>query len=384
MNYIIVIFLVLLSLFLYWRRKNLRIQKIIYPLFYIVLYPTRVGLGLMRKIGIKYKEITKFLGYCFIGIAFLGMLYAIINLFFSFYIVIKTPQPVVKLILPGTTIPGLGKISFSYWIISIFVLAFAHEFAHGVMAIAHKIKLKSSGFGFFSVIIPVIPLFFVEPDEEVMKKRQDVSQYSVFAAGPVTNIIVYIVFILIVTLILSPMLSAIATPEGISIQAINESYPSYTYFKEKTLINRVDNKTILNVEDFVNVIEDIKPNQTIVMGNENQTFNITTVSSPDNESKGFVGVTNFSNEYKFFNPIFGKAYMWTYNLFLFVAVLNLLVGLINLLPLGPIDGGRMVYLLFLRTMEDAEKAKKWWLRVSVATVLVLVVLFILPFILKWI
>jgi len=338
----------------------------------------------MQKIGTKYREITKFLGYCFIGIAFLGMLYAIINLIFSFYIVIKAPQPVVKLILPGTTIPGLGKISFSYWIISIFVLAFVHEFAHGVMAIAHKIKLKSSGFGFFSIIIPIIPAFFVEPDEKVLGKKEDVSQYSIFAAGPVTNIIVYVVFILIISLIMNPMLSAIGTPKGISLQSINESYPSYEYFKERTFIDRVGDKTILTVQDFVDSIEDIKPNQTIIMGNENQTFNIIAVSSPENMSKGFIGVTNFRNEYEFYNPVFGKFYIWLYNLFLFVAVLNLLVGLINLLPLGPIDGGRMIHLLFLRTMKNPDKAKKWWLRVSIATVLILVILFILPIILKWI
>jgi membrane-associated protease RseP (regulator of RpoE activity) len=384
MNYSIIIFLVLLSLFLLWKKKNLRIQKLIFPLFYVILYPTQVGLGLMRKIGTKYREIVKFFGYCFIGIAFLGMIYAIVNLIFSFYIVILEPQPVVKLILPGSTIPGVGKITFSYWLISIFVLAFVHEFAHGVVAIAHKIKLKSSGFGFFSIFIPIIPLFFVEPDEKVMKKKQDVSQYSVFAAGPVINIVFYFLFILIISLIMNPVLSAVAEPSGISVQAINESYPAYEHFQEKTFINKVDNVTITNAQEFVDAIEDIKPNQTILISNDNQIFNITTVSSPDEPEKGFIGVSNFSNEFSFFNKTFGKVFIWTYNLFMFIAVLNLLVGLINLLPLGPIDGGRMLYVFLLRITGSEEKAKKWWLRASVATILVLVILFVLPFILKWI
>jgi membrane-associated protease RseP (regulator of RpoE activity) len=381
--YSTVIFLVLLSLFLYWKRKSLRIQKIFFPFFYVLLYPTRIGLGLMQKIGERHRELIKFLGYCFIGVAFLGMLYAVVNLLFSFYVIVREPQPIVKLILPGSTIPGVGKITFSYWIISIFVLAFVHEFAHGVMAVANKIRLKSSGFGFFSVLIPVIPLFFVEPDEKVLRKSQDVQQYSIFAAGPVINILVYAALTLVIVFAVIPGLDAISNPKGITLQSINESYPSYEFFKESTFVDRVENKTVLSVQDFIDSIKDIKPNQTVTLGNQDRNFSIKAAASPDNSSKGFLGVTNFKNEFDFSNPAFGKAYLWFYNLLIFVAVLNLLVGLINLLPLGPIDGGRMVHVLFLRTMKDPRKAKKWWAIVSWMTILVLVLLFVLPNILKW-
>jgi membrane-associated protease RseP (regulator of RpoE activity) len=384
MSYSTVLFILLLSVFLYWKRKNLRIQKILFPVLYIVLYPTKIGLGLMQRIGTRYREIVKVLGYMFIGIAFLGMLYAIINLFLSFYIIFREPQPVVQLILPGSNIPGVGRISFSYWIISIFVLAFVHEFAHGAVAIAHKLKLKSSGFGFFSVIIPLIPLFFVEPDEKELRKKDDAAQYSVFAAGPVINISVYFALALVISLVMNPVLGAISEPKGITLEAINESYSSHDYFAERTFINSVGNKTVLSISDFVSALSDVKPNDLVVLANDENEFILTAAASPDNSTRGFLGVTGFRNEFEFFNPLLGNSYLWFYNLLLFVAVLNLLVGLINLLPIGPIDGGRMIYLFLSSTMKSKEKAKKWWAYISWTTILILILLFVLPPIIKWI
>jgi membrane-associated protease RseP (regulator of RpoE activity) len=195
---------------------------------------------------------------------------------------------------------------------------------------------------------------------------------------------VYIILTLVIVFVMNPGLSAIGTPMGITLQAINESYPAYEHFKERTFINTVNNVTILDAQDFVDAVKEIEPNKTVVLANDKQSFNIKAVSSPDNATKGFIGVTNFKNEFQFFNPVFGKTFIWIYNLFLFVAVLNLLVGLINLLPLGPIDGGRMMHLLLLKTMRNEAKAKKWWARISIATILILVLLLILPQILKWI
>jgi membrane-associated protease RseP (regulator of RpoE activity) len=384
MNFGIVIFLILLSAFLYLRRKNVKIQKILFPVFYMVLYPTKIGLKLMESWGTKYRETIKFIGYCSIGIAVVGLIYAVVNLLASLYIVFKAPQPVISLILPGSNIPGLGKISFSHWIISIFVIAVIHEFSHGVMAVANKIKVNSSGFGFFSFIVPILPAFFVEPDEKSLRKKEDVSQYSIFAAGPVSNILTYVILMLIIAFAMSPLLAVLASPNGVSLQSINQSYPSYQYFNERTVITSVNNKTIFDLNEFSAEMAGVKPNQTVILANSEKTFKLAAVSAPENKSRGFIGVTNFKTEYKFSNEMFGKAFLWTYNLLMFVAVLSLLIGLVNLLPLGPIDGGRIAQLFFSKVTKTKEKAKKWWLIVSFATVAVLVALAILPPILTWI
>jgi len=60
----------------------------------------------------------------------------------------------VALVLPfDSGLKGTIAVPFFYWIISIFIIAVVHEFSHGIVARAHNIKIKSSGFAFLSIII---------------------------------------------------------------------------------------------------------------------------------------------------------------------------------------------------------------------------------------
>ena len=71
----------------------------------------------------------------------------------------------VGLVLPFKA-KGVFYVPFFYWIISIFVIAVVHEFSHGLIARANNIKVKSSGFAFLALLVPIIPAAFVEPDEK--------------------------------------------------------------------------------------------------------------------------------------------------------------------------------------------------------------------------
>jgi membrane-associated protease RseP (regulator of RpoE activity) len=55
--------------------------------------------------------------------------------------------------------------------------------------------------------------------------------------------------------------------------------------------------------------------------------------------------------------------IWVLGLFYWLYVLNLGIGLFNLVPLGPIDGGRML-LAVLRKRYPEEKAMRIWKSVS--------------------
>src|SRR3989344_5025054 len=188
-----VVFLLLLTIFVILKRKSFKFQHIIkigkLPLVYIVMMRTQVGIKLMEKWGAKYREIIKFLGYCGVGFGFFGLIFIFFSLFQNIYIIFTQPQAVagVQLALPGLSLPGVGVLTFWYWIISIFVLAVVHEFSHGVVSAAHNLKVKNSGPAIFGVIIPFIPAAYVEPDEKDMLKREDIVQYSIYAAGPMSN-----------------------------------------------------------------------------------------------------------------------------------------------------------------------------------------------------
>ncbi len=163
------IFVIFLGIFLYFKRKNIEVQKIIYPVLYFLMYKTKLGLKAMDRFS--KKRFVNWFGNIGVVIGFAGMAAMAFFLIYNIYRIFTTPAAVagVQLVLPFKTKFGF-HVPFFYWIIAIFIIATCHEFMHGVMARKNKVKIKSSGFAFLGVLVPVLPAAFVEPDEKQMAK----------------------------------------------------------------------------------------------------------------------------------------------------------------------------------------------------------------------
>jgi len=166
-----IIFLILLSIYVYLKKDKLKTHGW-FPFFYFCMYKTKFGLKFMDTVAKKFRKTVKFLGYAGIVIGFLGMILLSFSLIQNIFSLLTTPeaQPGVGLVLPFK-VKGAFFVPFFYWIISIFIIALVHEYAHGVVARAHNIKVKSSGFAFLAILIPIIPAAFVEPDEKKFKEK---------------------------------------------------------------------------------------------------------------------------------------------------------------------------------------------------------------------
>ncbi|MBU1703850.1 MAG: site-2 protease family protein, partial [Nanoarchaeota archaeon] len=261
-------FAITVAILLYIYRDRVAIQKIIFPFLYLILIRTKVGLKLMDKLADKFREFIKLLGLSFIGLGFLGMIYISIMFFRMMLMLVKAPLETSKgvaLILPFTEVPGVGYLSFWYFIIGIFFIAVIHEFAHGVMARAHKLNVQSSGVGFFAAILPIIPIAFVEPNEKKLVKEKDHIQYSIFAAGPAINIIVAIIIAIILPYTAYGMLSLqeyapfeekITEPLGVSLISVEEYLPAFIAGIEPgTIINSINGTRIDNTEQFLTYMQ---------------------------------------------------------------------------------------------------------------------------------
>jgi len=71
------------------------------------------------------------------------------------------------------------------------------NFSHGIFSINKKVKVKSTGFGFFPFFLPVFLAAFVELDEKNMEKKKPLSQMAVLSAGTFANVITGILFFII-------------------------------------------------------------------------------------------------------------------------------------------------------------------------------------------
>ena len=198
----IIVFLLFLLFVLYYWRRNVAVQKILFPILYFAMFRTKFGIKFMKSFSKKHPKLVSALGVIGVYIGFLGMAFIAWALIWNLIQTIMSPVAVqgVALVLPFKA-KGVFYVPFFYWIISIFVLAIVHEFAHGVVAKRYGVKIKSSGFAFFCIFIPLIPAAFVEPDEKTLVKKTRMQQLSVFAAGPLANVILGIACLLILTFV---------------------------------------------------------------------------------------------------------------------------------------------------------------------------------------
>ena len=196
---LLILFIIFLSVFLYIRRKKIQKEGLLH------LYRTKWGIKLINYIGKRYKRTIKFLSYVsiIVGYALMaGIIYLAARIVWLYIFhpeivrAIKVPpvMPLVPYLPQAFNISFLPNFYFVSWIIIIAIIAITHEMAHGIVAAYNKIKIKSTGFGFFPFFLPIFLAAFVEPDEEKMAKKSKVKQMAMLSAGTFANIITGILF----------------------------------------------------------------------------------------------------------------------------------------------------------------------------------------------
>ena len=325
----------------------------------------------------KYNGIVKLFGYCSVGFAFVGMVYVSLAIGLFVLKLIFFPeiqQPGVALVLPFTNIPGIGYLSFTHWILGIFILAIVHEFSHGVVARAWNVPVKSSGFAIMSVILPIIPAAFVEPDEKKMSKKDDIVQYSVFSAGPISNII-FAFLILFTFPFVGDMTGAVQAPFedriteqiGFSYETLNGSYPSSEAGLPSSILQGINGKEFADYTEFYKYMMCIEPEEMITLNTEEGDYTLITGVKEDDPERGFIGIKPVQNERRI-KPEYASIapyYYWLKEFLRWLFLLNFFIGLANLLPLGIVDGGRILQVALHRIINCKKKAQKAWLWIGI-------------------
>lgn len=364
------IFLALMAIFLVKNKKNVKLEKMAFPLLYAILYRGKFGINWMEKYAKKHKEAIKLFGLISIGIGFIGMIAATLLIIYVAYQLIFQPQAAsVAPFLPFVEVPVLGYISFSHWIITIFIIVIVHEGAHGIVSLAHGLKVRNTGFGLFAIFIPFLPAAFVEPDEEKIKKSSDVAQYSIFAAGPMSNFVLMIPLWLIFILLLNPIEANITEDVGFSFAVLeNETYPAYlAELPSNVPFNQINGEEQLSSSEFFRELTWSKPGQNLTIGYFNKTSNqldyeytMKLIESPDNPNSGFLGIYGLYDFYeiKDFAKPYASFFSWLKGLLLLLFEITFSLGLINLFPAMFTDGGRMFSLALDKISKNKKRNQK--------------------------
>ena len=324
----------------------------------------------------------------------LFIVYFIIQGVYQLIFVPEAPA-VLSPVIPGVPIPGSPiVVPFWYGIISLFVVVVVHEFSHGVIARAQKIKVDHSGIVFFGPLIGA----FVEPNEKELKKAGEIPKYSIFAAGPFSNIILALLalFLLIIFFTHPPDATwdvyypkAMMIEQGITVGSIvpNSSAEKYGLRTDVTY-NKLNSIEFSNLNEFFGLVNRLRPNETAILG-DMEGNNYTLITGTHEGYKhlgkmgvGYIGISDISTPFilkqnsPFYKLLFdllaiiGRFLFW-------IHALSLGIGLANLLPLGPIDGGRMLQQT-LHKIFGEKKGNIIWTKLSIGFLIVIIILVVVP------
>ena len=295
------------------------------------------------KRGIRvFADVSVIAGFLMMGFAFWFLLSNISNFFVE-----PTEFAELTVLIPGVTLTSASAIA--YFLLSIPIVLVIHEGAHGIVATLEKIKIKTGGFAIF------IALFagFVEPDEKEFDNARKISKLRVIGAGATSNVI--FAFALGAILLTNPLFALILpepllewfydAPDGVGIISIIEgSGAEKAGLQKNDVITGIDDIVIITPVDFQKA--DLKPGDTVTVTVQRDgqllQLPVEIMPSPDDPDKGLVGIMRDSAFYK---PVYNFI-EWDPQVSMFLLwlwMISFFIGIINMLPLPILDGGKFIY-----------------------------------------
>jgi len=351
----IITFYGLIALYFWTKRKNISVQyKVLF------LYKSKFWARVIGRIAKKAPKFWQWFGYLSIPAGFAGMAFILVFLAKKFVELFVTPNavPAVSPVLPGVRIPGAPIfLPFWYGIIALIFVILVHEFAHGLVAESWGLKLKSAGVG----MLALLPLAFVEPNEKKLAKLPIKKQLSIFGAGPFSNMVWAGIVFLLITFVAAPLATNVLEPNGLYVENVQDGLPAYVAgLQAGDIIYKIDNTTANTISDFVDYMAQVKPGQTIHLQTNRANLSIQTTTNPHNSSKAYIGIQFKQNiDVKpDLRAKYGRYPMILYyfsQLLYWILTLNLGIGLVNLLPLSILDGGRMVRIVLENKFKKNKK-----------------------------
>ena len=416
-----------------------------------LLMRTTKGIGFLKKIANK-KRFWKAYGSTGIVFCFIAMIVFVLFFLWNLTIVFGfTPEQRAEL-LPGPEyyliLPGINPIiplEYLFYIIIAFIVAIiVHEFSHGILTLAQNLKVKSMG-----ILYMIFPIgAFVEPDEKQMKKTQIGKRMRVYSVGPLSNFVTFFICFLLFSFV---FMSAVLPTDGADVLRVYDDTPADEIcLSIGSIIISVNDEVVKNSNEFSKIMETTIPNQTVNISYVfkgdvfDKQVNLTSryefytrYLDEVNESyqnKSFLGIQfnpysgSFMNILKnpfqdpvfsFFIvlalPIFGlegynpitSPFVESYtiegplaalptnvfwiivNILYWVAWLNLMVGIFNILPMVPLDGGYLfsdaIRTIVKRLKKDITDEKSEKIVGKVTLVFSLFILFVIlaPIFLKY-
>jgi membrane-associated protease RseP (regulator of RpoE activity) len=323
-------------------------------------------------------------------------------------------------------IPGLNPyLPIADGWIALVITIIIHEAGHGIVARVHGVKVESTGI----VLLFILPIgAFVNIEREELDKISIKQKSSIMTAGPMSNIILGFVSLLLIFLITSSL--TVAQPSnpnvfGVEITGINQkSLAESLGLTKGSIIQQIQNKEIKTTTELngnltanlgntvsltwlnekgdkitkqavlpkertpgkgilgVNIIELADPKKVLNSYNSLFVSNPLALLAPPTIAQGSVPYSSLIQD-KYSSPIFGSYFAIPANLLFWIWFINFNVAIFNALPIGPLDGGQLYNTIIDKKTEN----KKGILRhsskiLTYGTIIIVALAFVVPWLMR--
>lgn len=330
--------------------KNAQVQTVL----------TKV-LGRTRR-GIRvFADVSVVAGFIMMGFGFWFLIDNVTKFF-------DKPEEFSELtvLIPGVTLTSSSAIL--YFLLSIPIVLVIHEGAHGIVATLEKIRIKTGGFAIF------IAMFagFVEPDDEEFNKAKKISKLRVIGAGATSNVIFALALGAI--LLTNPFFAIVVPepirstfyeiPQGVNVLSIMpESGAEKAGLQTNDIITSINDITIVTPFDFtkVKLAPGSTASVTVLRDGQKITHQVEIMPSPEDPTKGLIGITRDNSvSYK---PIYNFIEWKSAELSMFLLwlwMISFFIGIINMLPLPILDGGKFIHSIIDKKLSDVMVNRTMW------------------------
>jgi len=333
----VILFFLIIGILIYKDRKKVEFH------FLVVMRRTKHFRKLIDKIANISPQFWK-------AIATLGIFACFYVMFYGTYLLLITAhsifigiitKPALQLILPtpmatGATGPGYILIPFWFWLITIASILVPHEMMHGIVARAEKIRLKSVGL----LLLVMFPGAFVEPDEKQLQRARLLTRLRIFAAGSFANFSVALIILALLGYLVWPAVAG----TGIILEKVAENSPAQLAgLQPGQTITSINGKPIttsyweyLSARGyFTEEIGQVSVGDKLTFIADGKEYSVTVAEEPGTGA-AYVGII-----YKPIMKVPLFEFFTLVNLLTMIWLFSLAVGMINILPIYPLDGGLM-------------------------------------------
>lgn len=343
-----ILFFTAIGLFLIYDRKNVQFS------YGIAVRRWNKGIYHIDNIIKRHRKFITVLGNIS---AVIGIVGGIVGLAVLVFFTVSLQQA-FGLVLPsvsGYQYPGpVFSIPFWYWIIGIFLLLTTHETMHAVFARLEGVKVKNYGLAFL-IVLPIAA--FVDPDEKQIKKLSTLKKLRILSAGSFINLITGVVLVGLFFLT-SITTGYLFQNSGVDFKSTIEETPAAIVGLGGTIL-KINNENVNSIGSLSSILENVKPGDVIKIETTKGAYNLKTVESPDVPGRAYIGISSLTNVYSwklFFsgvvpNSVIGSFENW-FRLLYWLTLLSFGIGVANLLPMKPFDGGKIFEEIFSRISKN--------------------------------